>query len=72
MGPILFMCMGNMFSTYWTDVSYSMSLREFPQVISLKGFDTHSIGITTPNLRIIFRELLKDIFRYKFNLSLPK
>lgn len=45
----------------------------FLYVMSLKGFNPLGIEMTIPNLRIIFRgEPWKEMFRYKFNLSLPK
>ena len=71
---------GNILSSYWVDVfsqkDYVAScvlLREFCQCHSSYGHYAQSRGVTVPNLTIIFRgEPGKEIFTYRFNLSLPK
>lgn len=73
--------MGNMSSSYWTDVHPTRRTvlppaccsENFVNVISLTGFNAQGIRGTIPDLRLIFRgEPRNEISRYKLNLVLPK
>lgn len=73
--------MGNMSSSYWTDVHPTRRTvlppaccsENFVNVISLTGFNAQGIRGTIPDLRLIFRrEPRNEISRYRFNLVLPK